>query len=281
MVCTGKAAGPAVLDFAPRHLSSAAEALRGQRPDMTSSNEQPASGTPAGGMPGGLTPAGRPDSGLSFVPVVWLLFVMAWSVYWLVSARWLFESSGLPDRVFYFVLGGLAFDIVTIVWGLYLLGLAFSRSARFPRHFTIWQITTIAWRLAEQVYALTVPDFTVSARELAIAATEIVIGLFCIYLLRRRDEAKAFYARPEAQAPSAFSSIVAALAGITLGAVVGAVAGFALGAGIAEATDISCFEGGCGYFAVFIGLAGLVVGAIGGGVLGVWLVHRRSRKVAI
>ena len=50
---------------------------------------------------------------------------------------------------------------------------------------------------------------------------------------------------------------------------------------IAEVTDISCFEGGCGYFAVFIGLAGLVVGAIGGGILGVWLVHRRNRKVAI
>jgi hypothetical protein len=228
-------------------------------------------------MPGGLMPAGRPDSGLSFVPVVWLLFVMAWSVYWLVSVRWLFDSSGLPDRVFYFVLGGLIFDIVTIVWGLYLLGLASSRSARFPRHFTIWQITTIAWRLAEQVYALTVPDFTVSGRELAIAATEIVIGLFCIYLLRRRDEAKAFYARPEAQAPSVFISIAAALLGIVLGAAAGAVGGFLIGAAIAEVTDVSCFEGGCGYFAIVIGLAGLVVGAIGGGILALWLVHRRKR----
>lgn len=279
MVCTGKAAGPAALDFAPGQMSSEAEALRGASSDMTSSGENPGSGTPAG--PGGLTPSGRPDSGLSFVPVVWLLFVMALSVYWLVSVRWLFDSSGIPDSVFYFLLADLVFDIVTIVWGLYLLGLAFSRSARFPRHFTIWQTTTIAWVLARQVLALTLAGFIFSGRSLAISATEIVIGLFCIYLLRRRDEAKAFYARPEAQAPSVFVSIVAALLGIILGAAVGAVAGFALGAGIAEVTDVSCFEGGCGYFAVFIGLAGLVVGAIGGGILAVWLVHRRSRKAAI
>ena len=61
---------------------------------------------------------------------------------WPGLGRWLVGSSGLPDRIFYFVLGGLIFDIVTILWGLYLLGLAFGRSARFPRHFTIWQIAT-------------------------------------------------------------------------------------------------------------------------------------------
>jgi hypothetical protein len=39
---------------------------------------------------------------------------------------------------------------------------------------------------------------------------------------------------------------------------------------------MSCFEGACGYFAVFIGLAGLVIGAIGGGIFAVWRVHRRK-----
>lgn len=278
MVCTGNAVGTAALDFAPGQLSSEAEALRGALSDVTSIGENSGSGTPAGGIPGGLPP-GRSD--LSFIPVVWLLFVMALSVYGLVSAWWLVGSFGLPDTVFYFVLGALAFDIITILWGLYLLGLAFGRSANFPRHFTFWQIAIIAFLLARQAYVLAVPEFVFSAGSMAITAAEIGIGLFCIYLLRRDAGPAAVYTARQAQAPSAFASIAAALLGIILGAAVGAVAGFALGAAIAEVTDISCFEGGCGYFAMFIGLAGLVVGAIAGGILGVWLVHRRSRKAAI
>ena len=49
---------------------------------------------------------------------------------------------------------------------------------------------------------------------------------------------------------------------------------------LADAADMSCFEGACGYFAVLIGLAGLVVGAIAGGVFAVWRVNRRKRKPA-
>ncbi|WP_181168739.1 MULTISPECIES: hypothetical protein [unclassified Mesorhizobium] len=49
---------------------------------------------------------------------------------------------------------------------------------------------------------------------------------------------------------------------------------------IADVAGISCFEGDCGYFAAFIGLAGLVVGAIAGGILAVWLAHRHRRRPA-
>lgn len=261
MMCTGKAARPAALDFVAGRLSSDAEAWG---PDMTSSN--------------GQTPARRPDSGLSFVPPGWLIFVMAWSVYGLISAWRLVGDYGLPDSVFYLIYGGLAVDIITILWGLYLLGLAFGRSARFPRHFTIWQIATIIWLLARQAYVLTVSDFVFSGQALAVTAAEIAIGILCIYLLRRGSEADSVYANPETESPPVFVSILAALLGIILGAVIGAVGGFFAGEGIAEATDMSCFEGGCGYFALFIGLAGLVVGAIGGGIFAVWRVHRRKRK---
>ncbi|MER8463508.1 hypothetical protein [Mesorhizobium sp. M1409] len=72
--------------------------------------------------------------------------------------------------------------------------------------------------------------------------------------------------------------IVAALLGIILGAVIGALAGFFAGSIIADTTDMSCFEGACGFFAVFIGLAGLVIGAIGGGIFAVWRVQWRKRK---
>lgn len=269
MMCTAKATRPAALDFAAGHLSSETEALRGHRPDMTSSNEQPASGQ---------QPVGRPGSDLSYVPVGWLIFVMAWSVYGLASAWWLTGNSGLPDRIFYFLLGGLAVDVITILWGLYLLGLAFGRSARFPRHFIIWQVATIVWVLARLAYVLAVPDFVFSARSLLIAGAEIAIGLLCIYLLRRGSGAEGVYSRPSTEAPSVFVSVVAALLGIILGAVIGAVGGFLAGSVIADVAEVSCFEGGCGYFAAFIGLAGLVVGAIAGGILAVLLVHRRGRK---
>ena len=238
---------------------------------MASGSEQPG---------GGQTPAGRPGNDLSYVPVGWLIFVMAWSVYGLASAWWLVGNSGLPDKIFYFLLGGLVANVITILWGLYLLGLAFGRSGRFPSHFTIWQIATIVWVLARQAYVLTVPDFVFSARSLGITAIEIGIGLLCIYLLRRGSGAEAVYAKPESEAPPVFVSIAAALLGIILGAAIGAVGGFVAGSVIADVAEVSCFEGGCGYFAAFFGLAGLVVGAIGGGIVAVWLVHRRKRKPA-
>lgn len=234
---------------------------------MTSSNEQ--------------TPSRRPDSGLSFVPPGWLIFVMAWSVYGVVSAWWLVGGhGGLPDGVFYLLLGGLAVDIVTILWGLYLLGLAFGRSARFPRQFTIWQVATIIWLLAWQACVLTISDFVFSGKALAITAAQIAIGVLCIYLLRRGSEADAVYANPETASSPVFVSVIAALLGIVLGAAIGAVGGFAIGSVISEVTGMSCFEGACGYFALFIGLAGLVVGAIGGGLFAVWRVHRPRRKLA-
>ncbi|TJV26442.1 MAG: DUF2569 domain-containing protein [Mesorhizobium sp.] len=265
MVCTGTTAGPAALDF-PRSCLSGAEALRGHRADMTSSN--------------GQTPVRRPDSGLSFVPVGWLVFVMAWSVYGLISVWPAVGATGLPDSVFYLIYGGLAVDIITILWALYLLGLAFGRSARFPRQFTIWQVATIIWLVAWQACALTISDFVFSGQALAITAAQLAIGVLCIYLLRRGSEADAVYVNPETESPPVFVSVVAALLGIVLGAVIGAVGGFAIGSVIADATEMSCFEGACGYFAVFTGLAGLVIGAIGGGVFAVWRVHRRKRKPA-
>ncbi|MBZ9677450.1 hypothetical protein LB513_17050 [Mesorhizobium sp. ES1-1] len=223
-------------------------------------------------------PAGHPDSGLSYVPLGWLLFIMAWSVYGLSWAWWLVGNTGLPDAVFYFFVAGLIVDVVTILWGLYLLGMALGRSARFPRHFIVWQTATIVWLLARQAYVLAVPDFVFSARSLGMTAIEIGIGLLCIYLLRRGSGAEAVYARPGTEAPRTFVSVMAALLGIVLGAIVGAVAGFLAGSLIVEVAEISCFEGGCGYFAALIGLVGLVVGAIAGGIIAVWLVHRRRRE---
>ncbi|TIT70507.1 MAG: hypothetical protein E5W60_10490, partial [Mesorhizobium sp.] len=162
-------------------------------------------------------PAARPESGLSYVPVAWLVIVMARSVYGLMSTWRLVGDSSLPESVFFLIYGGLVAGIVTILWGLYLLGLAFNRSARFPPHFTIWQVATILWLLAQQAYVLLTPDFVFSARSLVFTGGEIAIGLLCLYLLRRGAGADAVYANAETESPPVLVSVVAALLGIILG----------------------------------------------------------------
>ncbi|PBC10069.1 DUF2569 family protein [Mesorhizobium sp. WSM3859] len=220
-------------------------------------------------------PAGRPDSGLSFIPVAWLVIVMGLSAYGLISNWRLIGDFSLPDNVLFLVYGGLAGGVITIVWGLYLLALAFNRSARFPRHYTIWQVAIIIWILVRQAYVLLVSDFVFSAEGLAFTVAEIAIGLLCIYLLRDGAGAETVYANPETERPPVFVSILAALLGIILGGAIGACAGFFAGSLIADLTQMSCFEGACGFFAAFIGLGGMIFGAIAGGIFAVWRVNRR------
>ena len=220
-------------------------------------------------------PAGRPDSGLSFIPVAWLVIVMGLSAYGLISNWRLIGDFSLPDNVLFLIYGGLAGGVITILWGLYLLGLAFNRSARFPRHYTIWQVAIIIWILLRQAYVLLVSDFVFSAEGLGFTVAEIAIGLLCIYLLRNGAGAETVYANPETERPPVFVSILAALLGIILGGAIGACAGFFAGSLIADLTHMSCFEGACGFFAAFVGLGGLIVGAVAGGIFVIWRVNRR------
>jgi len=228
----------------------------GHRPDMASIDQQP---------------AGRPDSGLSFIPVAWLVIVMGLSAYGLIANWRLIGDFSLPENAFLLVYGGLTGGVITILWGLYLLGLAFNRSARFPRHYTIWQIAVIIWLVLRQAYVFYA--FAVSAEALGFTVAEIAIGLLCIYLLR--PGAETVYANPETERPPVFVSILAALLGIILGGAIGACAGFFAGSLIADLTRMSCFEGACGFFAAFVGLGGLIVGAIAGGIFAIWRVNRR------
>lgn len=221
-------------------------------------------------------PAGQPDGGLSLVPVGWLVIVMGLSAYGLFSSWRLIGDFSLPENVLFLIYSGLAGGVITILWGLYLLGLAFNRSARFPRHYTIWQVVIIIWLVVRQAYLLLASGFAFSAEALGFSVAEIAIGLLCIYLLRQDAGAEAVYTNPESQRPPLFVSVLAGLLGIILGGAIGACAGFFAGSLIADATQMSCFEGACGFFAAFIGLAGLIVGAIAGGIFAIWRVNRRK-----
>ncbi|CDX58743.1 conserved membrane hypothetical protein [Mesorhizobium plurifarium] len=223
-------------------------------------------------------PAGRPDSGLSFIPVAWLVIVMGLSSYGLIANWRLIGDFSLPENAFFLVYGGLTGGVITILWGLYLLGLAFNRSARFPRHYTIWQVAIIIWLVLRQAYVSYAFVFSVEA--LGFTVAEIAIGLLCIYLLRNGAGSETVYANPETERPPVFVSILAALLGIILGGVIGAFGGFFAGSLIADLTHMSCFEGACGFFAAFIGLGGLIVGAVAGGIFAVWRVNRRRTAPA-
>jgi hypothetical protein len=118
-----------------------------------------------------------------------------------------------------------------------------------------------------------------SATNLAWFAVEVAVGSTCMYLVTRRD-ASGLFANPETERPPLFVSVVVGLLGGLAGAVLGFGAGLLAGAGIAEATDMSCFEGACGFFAVFVGLAGGLVGAVAGCVLSVRSSRRRAKPAA-
>lgn len=228
----------------------------------------------AGGTIGG---SGLPRGGspLIYLPIAWVALVALHGAY-SIPAMWstAFDYR-LPDSVLPFIYAGLAVAVVNILWGLYLFGLAYSRSARFPRHFTIWQVANILWLLAGEAYVLVAPDFVFSPWHFAVTLVMIAIGIFCIHILQRNARGEFVYSNAETGRPPLLVSFIAAVLGIVLGAIAGAGIGVVVGQVIAEATQVSCFEGACGYFVAAIGLLGALVGAVAGGIFAVWRVNRR------
>jgi hypothetical protein len=214
-------------------------------------------------------------AGLAALPAIWVGLNILLAVYGIYSAWPAMHDYRIPDSALYLVYGGLAGGGVNILWGLYIVGLAVSRSVRFPRHFTIWQVVNIVWIALREVYVLVTPDFVVTLPPLAYAAGAIAIGVVCILLLRRRSGTAGAYSNVETERPPAIVSVIAAVLGVVIGGVLGFGAGLLGGGLIAEVSDMSCFEGACGFFAFFIGLAVMLVGAVGGGIFAVWRTNRR------
>lgn len=212
---------------------------------------------------------------LAYLPVAWLALVLLLSARSLVAAWPLLSDYRLPDAVVDYVYVNMAAGAAILLWGLYVLTLAIGRSSRFRRHFVAWQTAVIAWTLTREAYAAAVPDFVFSPLNLALAAGEIVIGLFCIWLASRNRDAALLYSAPETAGRSPLVTAIRALLGAVVGAALGSGAGLGAGSLVAETTDMSCFEGACGYFAFFLGLGGLVLGAVGGALLAV---RRGSRR---
>ena len=119
------------------------------------------------------------------------------------------------------------------------------------------------------------PNFVPTIQPLLYGAGEIAIGIFCIVILRRKSEAAHAYSGTGTERPSVIVSIIAAILGVIVGGVIGFGVGILGGSVFADATNMSCFEGACGYFAFFMGLFGLLAGAVAGGIFAVWRTNRR------
>jgi hypothetical protein len=227
------------------------------------------------GTGGPAAPAGGP--GLATLPPLWVGVNIALAVWGIVEAWPAVFDYNIPDAALHLIYGGLIAGVVNILWGLFLVGLAISRSARFPPHFTVWQIVNIVWIIGREAYVLVTPDFVATIQPLLYGAGEIAIGIFCIIVLRRKSEMSQAYSNTGTQRPPVIVSIIAAILGVIIGGALGFGAGMLGGGLFAEITDMSCFEGACGYFAFFMGLLALLAGAIAGGIFAVWRVNRRRR----
>ena len=220
-------------------------------------------------------PVGSGGSSLATLPPLWV-GVNILLAGWALAQAWPYSYHGdIPDSALYLIYSTLIAAIVNMLWGLFLVGLALSRSSNFPAHFTVWQVVNIVWIAVREVYVLVVPDFVPTIQPLLFGAGEIAIGVFCIAILRRKTDAAQVYSNTGAGRPPVIVSIIAAILGVIVGAVLGAGLGFFGGSLFADATHMSCFEGACGYFALFIGLFAMLAGAIAGGIFAVWRVNRR------
>ncbi|MEJ6781716.1 hypothetical protein [Aminobacter sp. Piv2-1] len=221
---------------------------------------------------------------LGWLPVAWVCIVMALAARGVDGSLASIWSYSYPGSVLAFIYGSMAVGAVTIAWGLYLLWLVYQRSPWFARQFTRWQWAVIAALVVKQLYVLAAPDFAFSLTALAWSLGEIVVGVAMIVLVKReRQDRPAALAAPGAPRPalSVVASIGLVLLGIVLGGALGLAAGLGGGQLYASATDMSCFEGGCGYFVIFMGLAGIIVGALAGGIFALWRVlGRRSGQPA-
>ena len=122
---------------------------------------------------------------LSYLPPAWVGVTVLMSARGLLAGWQAIFDYGLPADVRGFVQAGMAASVVTILWGLLVLALAWSRSVGFRLHFTLWQVALILWTLATQAYILASGYFVSTVESLAYPAVEIAIGLLCIWLVRR------------------------------------------------------------------------------------------------
>ena len=215
--------------------------------------------------------------GLLWLPIAWLVLAVALAAHYLWQAWPALNDYRLPEAAINLVWGEMIVAAVSLLGGFYTLALALRRSRHFPKAFTIRQVLNIAAIVGVLIYTSLQADFMTPLVNYAISFGEILIGIICIVILHRSPRRHLAFASANASpASSALARAIYTLLGVLVGGFAGFWIGIAVGAGIAEATSMSSFEGASGFFAFFIGLAGLAVGVIAGIVLALYWTRKRK-----
>lgn len=204
--------------------------------------------------------------GRFWLPLAWVVLVMALSVRFLWQAWPALNDYRLPGAATFLIEAEMIAAAIIILAGLFVLALGLARSRLFPWAFVLWQGFDILVMAASAVYTLTQPDFVMTPLNYLILAVRTLVGAGCIVLIFKSSDREAVFVARAKEGMPVFARIICCLLGIVVGGFVGFWAGLGAEIGIAEATNMSCFEGACGYFAFFIGLAGILLGAIAGGI---------------
>ena len=209
------------------------------------------------------------------LPSLWVLLVMVLALRSLLQFWPLINEFTMPEDVVKWLWFGVAVSIINLVWGVWILGHAYGRSPSFAGAFTTWQVFNIAAMLVSAAYVLLADSFAQTLSSFDMTIVTIVVGIGLIVFVKRGP--KTLAPAPGAR-PAVVVFVVNALLGAIMGGIVLMFVGFFVGGVIADVTDMSCFEGACGFFALGIGVLGLIVGVIGGAVGAILLTGRRSRS---
>lgn len=211
-------------------------------------------------------------------PVIWLCASTLLSLRGLWQSGWAVFGIELPPGVMGYIYASQAAGVVQVLLGLYVLGLAWRRSPRFPFWFTVWAAIAILADIGFPVASLFIGAFVPTWSPWLIAAVSIAISAWTITLVRRPRTVAVANAPAAPAGPVPVGVLILnAVLGLILGGAAGLGIGLLAGSVIVDWLDVSCFEGGCGYAAAAIGLLGLILGAVGGPIFAV-LRTRRGRR---
>lgn len=227
---------------------------------------------------GAAEPGGTPGrTGMVGLAALFVAAVMALSA-WAMVRGWPFAMEhGLPGAVTTWLWAGMALGLANILWGLWLLGQALRRAPRFARAFAAWHVFNIAALVALAGWTAVSEHFVFQPWAHSWSLARIAVGLVLTFYLFRGERLAARLPAAAAQrAHPLVYAINGLLAGL-LGAGAGAAAGLLLGSVLADVLEVSCFEGGCGYFVLMIGLLAALAGFIAGVAAGLWLTGRPAR----
>ncbi|WP_187969165.1 hypothetical protein [Aquibium microcysteis] len=212
----------------------------------------------------------RGGGGWGWTPqIAWVALTMLLSLRGLYSMLPIASDASLPPAVTAYLQAGIAVAVVNLLWGGWVMLAARSRSRALRRGFLGWQSFNLVAIAASVGFATLYGNFVTTAAGLILPGVEFVVGIaLIVHALRLPDTTAPDDAAPSPPAAtrpaSTAGTVLGALLGGVAGAVLGGIVGFPFGAFLAERLGISCFEGGCGYFAAAVGLLLVLAGFVAG-----------------